>query len=259
MNEQTKNVVWNDLLSLSRYEVFYELTLSLPWLLASLFFATKQNYFLALACSFMFFLTGLRQVHNAFHDAVGISKKLTQWLMFGLSMVMLGSMHAVKINHLRHHRYCMQAEDIEATSARMSWWQAILFGPIFPFLLHRKALQVANKEQQKWIYAELTVNVLILSWVFLLQSEMWLKYHFATMLIAQCLTAFFAVWTVHHDCDEQQTMGRTIHGHIKAKLTYNMFFHTEHHLFPRVPTCKLHIVAQRLNHHAPELRLKSVF
>ena len=28
--------------------------------------------------------------------------------MFALSVLMLGSMHAVQINHLRHHRHCMQ-------------------------------------------------------------------------------------------------------------------------------------------------------
>ena len=27
--------------------------------------------------------------------------------MFVLSVLMLGSMHAVKFNHLRHHRHCM--------------------------------------------------------------------------------------------------------------------------------------------------------
>ena len=59
---------------------------------------------LGLASSFFFFLTGLRQTHNAYHYAVGIPRVACEWLMFVLSVLMLGSMHAVQINHLHHRR-----------------------------------------------------------------------------------------------------------------------------------------------------------
>ena len=259
VSERLKNVEWRDLVALNNREIFYELLLSLPWLISSIYIFINYNYFAALICSFMFFLTGLRQVHNAFHYALGISKKHTEWVMLALSIVMLGSMHAVKINHLIHHRYCMQSEDVEAASARMPWWKALLFGPIFPVLLHKKAIEIGSDNQKKWIYAELSLNALVLISVFFILDVSCLKYHFSTMLIAQCLTAFFAVWTVHHDCDEKKEIGRTIRNKIKATVTYNMFFHVEHHLFPHVPTCKLHIVAHRLDKAAPELCLKKVF
>ena len=51
-------------------------------------------------------LTGLRQVHNAFHYALGLSQRATEWLMVLLSIAMPGSMHAVKFNHLQHHKFC---------------------------------------------------------------------------------------------------------------------------------------------------------
>jgi len=38
-----------------------------------------------------------------------------------------------------------------------------------------------------------------------------------------------------------------------------MFFHLEHHLYPRVPTCHLPILAQRLDRAVPELAHKQVF
>jgi fatty acid desaturase len=34
-----------------------------------------------------------------------------------------------------------------------------------------------------------------------------------------------------------------------------MFFHLEHHLFPQVPTARLHILARRLDAAEPEARL----
>ena len=50
--------------------------------------------------------------------------------LFGTStlaavVVMLGSMHAVQINHLRHHRHVMDEDDVEAISARMMAWRGM--------------------------------------------------------------------------------------------------------------------------------------
>ena len=43
------------------------------------------------------------------------------------------------------------------------------------------------------------------------------------------------------------------------KLTYNMFYHVEHHLFPAVPTRRLPVLAQRLDEAAPEFGAQKVF
>ena len=77
-----EQVQWKDLVQLGRTDVISELFISLPWLIVSFIFAGFQWYVLALFCSFMFFLTGLRQVHNAFHIALGISRPATHWVMF---------------------------------------------------------------------------------------------------------------------------------------------------------------------------------
>lgn len=257
--ELLRDVQWRDLLPLNRWQIAHELTISAPWLIASWVAADSGYYLIALVASFMFFLTGLRQVHNAYHSALGLSRTATQWVMFVLSVLMLGSMQAVKLNHLRHHRYCMGDEDVEAMSARLPWWKAILVGPLFPLLLHLKALQIATRHERSLMLTELAAN---LSWVVLvfgLFNLPWLRYHVVAMVAGQCLTAFFAVWTVHHDCDAGSAMARTMRGKTKALLTYNMFFHVEHHLFPAVPTCKLGVLATRLDAAAPELSMNRVF
>jgi hypothetical protein len=38
-----------------------------------------------------------------------------------------------------------------------------------------------------------------------------------------------------------------------------MFYHVENYLYPTVPTCRLPILAQRLDRVAPELRALKVF
>jgi fatty acid desaturase len=78
------------------------------------------------------------------------------------------------------------------------------------------------------------------------------------MAIGQCLTSFFAVWTVHHDCD-RGSVARTVRSRLKSFLTYGMFFHLEHHLFPRVPTSRLSILASRVDRAVPGLSGRRVF
>ena len=158
----------------------------------------------------MFFLCGLRQVHNAFHYAVGVSKRGHEWLMFILSPLMMSAMHAVQFCHLRHHRHCMDDDDVEAMSARMPGWQALLLGPKFPFMLHKTALQHgaaatpcagSSSSSPRWP-AMAMFAFGVVDWTFL-------RYHVVAMTVGQCFSAFFAVWTVHHDCDREHYIART--------------------------------------------------
>lgn len=258
-DERFKAVSWRDLIVLTRAEVMVELSLSLPWLSLSLVFAYLHWYPVALAASFIFFLAGLRQTHNAFHYALGISSKACDFVMFALSVLMLGSMHAVQLNHLAHHTHCLSENDVEGSSAGATAWKAILIGPLFPIRLHRAALKTARSPWRRWIWREMLANVVVLMLVFLVIRVSWLKYHYVAMAIGQCFTSFFAVWTVHHDCRVNPHQARTLRGRLKNALTFNMFFHVEHHLFPGVPTCHLPQLAERLDRVAPELRQVQVF
>jgi fatty acid desaturase len=85
------------------------------------------------------------------------------------------------------------------------------------------------------------------------------RYHILAMAVGQCLTSFFAVWTVHHDCEADGIFARTIRGGLKGWLTYDMFYHLEHHLFPAVPTSRLPELARRLDEADPEWSVKRVF
>lgn len=153
----------------------------------------------------------------------------------------------------------MDEEDLEAASAHLPAYKAILFGPVFPVLLHHAALTMGSARVRRWTQLELLLCVVSVTCVLIFLSGSFLAYHVAVMLIGQCLTAFFAVWTVHHDCDRSHFIARTVRGRIKALSTYNMFFHMEHHLFPGVPTRNLPVLAGRLDELAPELGGHRVF
>lgn len=251
-------VEWHDLMAMSRGETWREVTLSLPWLALSLFLASEELYLLALPCSFMMFLTGLRQVHNASHHSIGIGRRANDALLFALSIVMLTAMHAVKFNHLRHHKHCLGEGDVEGASARMSGLGALAFGPRFPILLHRTALCLGNRTVRRWVRAELAAMVLWVGFVLAVDVS-WLTYHLATMAFAECLTAFFAVWTVHNHNEAAPFAARSQRGRLKNLVSYSMFFHLEHHLFPKVPTSHLATLAARLDRAAPDLATLPVF
>ena len=84
--------------------------------------------------------------------------------MFVMSVLMLGSMHAVQRNHLQHHKHCMDDEDLEGYSARFSAWRAWLYGPVFLVRLHMRGFRLGLRRHRRRILAELAAGAL---WVFL--------------------------------------------------------------------------------------------
>src|SRR5437763_12569184 len=155
-------IPWRDRAATTPSDAVRELLLPIPWLAGSLILADLDLYPPALIASFVFFLTGLRVVHGAFHYTLGLPRRATDCVMFAFSLVMLGSMHAVQWNHLRHHRHCLADDDIEAMGARRSAWGAMQLGPIFPLRLHRAALAGAPRRERRWIAGELAGNLALL-------------------------------------------------------------------------------------------------
>jgi fatty acid desaturase len=241
-----KKVEWRDLVPLTPGERLWELTLPLPWLALSLFFYGQDWPAAGLLCSFYFFLTGLRESHNAQHYSLGLTARRHDAVLFILSILMLASMHAVQVTHLHHHRHCLEEEDAEGATARLPWYRALFAGPLFPIRLHRSAWRLANRPKRAWIACELGVIALVLAVMIFCCPSTALRWHFFAMLAGECFTGFFAVWTVHHDCESMEP-GRTQRGRWLNWLSYSMFLHAEHHLYPAVPTIHLLMLAERLD------------
>jgi fatty acid desaturase len=256
--EILKKVQWKDLKQLSVMEMLIENNLTIPWLLVSWTLAYQGYYMLALPFSAFFFLTGLRQVHNGFHNSLGTNKFLTWLSLYLNSILMMASIHAVKFNHIRHHKYCLAEEDYEGKSAGMTWYGAILYGPVHMFLIHKITLQLGNRDYKKNVLIEL-LSIALFAGIAFYFSIHFLIYHIVVMVIGEFLMAFFAVWTVHHDTEEDPAMARTQREGWKNKITFSMFYHLEHHLFPAVPTIKLPELARRIDEALPELHKKETF
>ncbi len=252
-------VAWRDLVPLTGWEKLWELTLPLPWLVGSLAAYAAGGWGIGAIASFFFFLTGLRLSHNAQHRSLGIGRVAHDLVLLALSLGMAASMHAVQVTHLHHHRHTLEADDIEAAHVAWPWWRALLLGASFPVKLHTSAWRLAGQGKRLWVGAEMAAILLWLTaaWFVLGLSCLW--WHATAMVVGECFTGFFCVWTVHHGCHPHGQIARTQRGWLKNFVSYSMFYHLEHHLFPAVPTCHLPRLARRLDRGAPELIRLGVF
>ena len=135
----------------------------------------------------------------------------------------------------------------------------LALGPWFPLRLHASALAGATPRERRWIVSEIAAVLGLALAAFAFLDLGWLRYHVLAMAAGQCLTAFFAVWTVHRGCTRDGVPARTLRSPLKSALAYDMFYHLEHHLFPRVPTRRLAVLAKRLDAALPGLEAKQVF
>ena len=249
-SELRRSVCWRDLVPMRRLDGLVECLHPVPWLVGSWWLAGQALWLPAAGCSFMFFLTALRLNHEAIHHNLGFRGRGHRLVLHALSLVMLGSNHVVAFNHLRHHRHVGGPEDVEGKCGRMSFRQVLAYGPVFPLEMHVDAWRRGGQALRRRMAIDLALNLALAG-----AATAWaaLRYHLAMMVAAQCFTAFFAVWITHHGCDGEALVARTQRSRLVNLLTYNMFFHLEHHLFPAVPVKRLGRLAARVDAAFPEI------
>ncbi len=240
-------LVWRDLRALSPVQVAAEITLPIPWLISALVFGAFGLWYLTVIATFAMFMTGLRVTHNAFHNTVGLSQKSDDWLMFGLSVLLGGSMHAIEYTHLQHHRDCFGAKDIEGAIARLSFGQALIQSPTYPLRIHHTALKNGSARQKLWVRRELAAVALVQILIWLVLDNSVLQLMALALIFANLTAAMIGIWAVHRSCESTEFSARTSRSKILNTLVYGMFFHLEHHLYPGVPTRNLSVLAQRLD------------
>jgi fatty acid desaturase len=248
-------VKWRDLIGMRPRDGLVECLHPVPWLAASFYLADGRLWPLAAIASFMFFLTALRLNHEAIHGNLGFRKSGHRLVLHGLSALMLGSNSAVAFNHLRHHRHLGTAKDVEGACGRMTLWQVLCEGPCFPLRMHMEAWRHGGASLRRRMTIDLSFNVMLIGAALTTMAPA-LLYHVGAMIVAQCLTALFAVWITHRDCADEE-IARTQTSAVINFLTYNMFLHLEHHLFPAVPVRRLGILARRIATARPEVAAKA--
>jgi fatty acid desaturase len=255
IEQAPKNVSWKDLRVVPWYQFLIELSLPLPWLAASVALYESSFWFLGPICSFFFFLCCLRLNHEAIHNNLGLARIWDHAIMHGLSALMLGSNHADAFCHLLHHRDTLGADDHEGHCAKFPAWKVFLYGPRFPFDLNLATWRRGSARWRRRIAIDWGLVFVFISASFI-SGHNGFQMHAAAMIIGQCLTAYFAVWITHQGTIGTGLAGRSQRGAL-AWLSYQMFYHREHHLFPKVPVSRLSELARRLDDTVPDYKKAS--
>lgn len=254
----TQSVPWKDLVEYQRFETARELCLPLPWLLAAVFCGQQiaadmtgwalWGWIAALGVAVIYvFMLGLRVAHNAFHGTLGLSRRGDNWVMLLISVMMLGSSHAINYTHMYHHKHCMEKGDVEGELATLPFWRALIKSPIYPFYIHIVALRAAPIAQKRWIQAELAASVLVQGTLLLWCESPVLMLYSLMMLVANVSAPMVGIWAVHRQCEGSPVNARSCRSRVMNLLTCGMFYHAEHHLFPAVPTRHLAELAERID------------
>lgn len=253
----TRTVFWKDLVEYQRFETVRELCLPLPWLFA-VYVCGQQavgardivhwGWIAALGIAVIYvFMLGLRVAHNAFHGTLGLTRSGDHWVMFVISVLLLGSSHAINYTHMYHHKHCMQEGDVEGELANLPFWHALVKSPIYPVYIHIVALRDAPAAQKRWIQAELATSFLVHGSLLLWFESPVLMLYIALMLVANLGAPMIGIWAVHRQCEGSPVDARSCRSRVINMLTCGMFYHAEHHLFPAVPTCHLAELAKRID------------
>ena len=239
-------VEWRDLVVLTRREILVELTLPLPWLLAAIMAGNAGKGGWLVLATLVMFMMGLRITHNAFHRNLGISRSAGDLVMFALSALLGGAMHAIEYTHLSHHRDCLAEDDIEGKIAHLGFFSAVVHSPIYPLQIHWLALRNGSLRQKRWIAIELAAVVLLHASIWLGDNSVF-KLMALSLYFANASAPLVGIWAVHRGCDTGGFNARTSRSRLLNALTVSLFNHLEHHLYPAVPTCHLPTLAKRLD------------
>ncbi len=241
-------IPWHDLQEMRLRDTLHELALPLPWLAASWMLFASPLWFLGFPASFMFFLCALRLNHEAIHGNLGLSRRGDHLVLHALSFLMGSSNNAVAFGHMLHHKHAMGPGDFEGKCGHMSFWEVLRYGPRFPIDINCHAWTGSGQAGRRRIAIDWSLNLLMATLAVAVGG--FLLFHLVAMVIAQCLTALFAVWITHQGTSDTGLAARSQRGFL-ARLAYLMFYHREHHLFPRVPVRRLPELAQRLDSDVP--------
>ena len=115
--------------------------------------------------------------------------------------------------------------------------------------INREAWNSGRRGLQRRLVIDWTLNAALIALAFG-SGAAFLLLHVVAMGIAQCLTALFAVWITHQGTATSGLAGRSQRGPM-ARFAYLMFYHREHHLFPKVPVRRLPELAAHLDAKVP--------
>ena len=197
---------------------------------------------------FLIFVAIVTSAHDVVHGALGLTRRQTEWALFGCGAVLLASGHSYRASHLQHHRVFPGPDDPEGDPARMTLWGAVRHGPVFLPLLWFWSWKRSSRYERGWLAAEA-------AWAFTVVAAGIALWPITRGVLVYALLVHAGAWvfpllTVHlphrNYGDTPFTQTHTLRGRLVPALFLELTYHLEHHLYPQVPSHNLARLSQRL-------------
>jgi beta-carotene hydroxylase len=226
--------------------------LTRPLVLLACFAAAWQAgwWWLGLPLVFLIFVAIVTATHDVVHGSLGLSPRQTEWWLFALGAVLLESGHAYRTTHHQHHRVFPGSDDPEGDPARMPFWLALVWGPVFLPRLWWWAYRrnAGRADQQRWLLVEAiwAIAAVALS-IAILPATKGPAWYVALALGGSWVYPLLTVHLPHrHYGETPLTQTGTLRGLIVPALFLELTYHLEHHLYPAVPSHHLAELSRRL-------------
>ena len=200
---------------------------------------------------FLIFVAIVTVTHDVVHGALGLGRRSTEIALLVLGLVLLESGHAYRLTHRQHHRVFPGPDDPEGDPARLTFQNAVLYGPLFLPRLWWWAVRRSRgrRREQAFLWAEagLAAGVIVASVILAPHTLAPLVY--AILVIAgSWIYPLLTVHLPHRDYGETPlTQTHTLRGRIIPAIFLELTYHLEHHLYPQVPSHNLPELARRLD------------
>jgi beta-carotene hydroxylase len=199
---------------------------------------------------FLIFVAIVTVTHDVVHGSLGLTPRQTEWALFFFGAILLESGHAYRTTHLQHHRVFPGPDDPEGDPARMSFWRAVLHGPLFLPRLWWWAYRRnrGRPGQRRWLLLEA-------AWALAVPVAGLLLWRWTPLVLVYAVLAMVGSWVYplltvhlpHHDYgDTPLTQTGTLRGRVIPALFLELTYHLEHHLYPGVPSHHLAELSRRL-------------
>jgi len=227
-------------------------TLSAPFALAALFFlfAARGLWIGSLVCAMLItFLTYGSISHDLVHRNLRLPRALNEILLCAIELITFRCGHAYRIVHLYHHAHFPDADDIEGSASRMTWWRALLDGPILQPRLLWFALR--SGRDRAWIVFEaITVMILFAVCVALIPITIIPAAYAALVIAGSWCFPFITAYLPHDPNGESElTQTKLFRGVGYSVFALEHLYHLEHHLYPQIPHHNWPELARRLDPH----------
>lgn len=102
-------------------------------------------WWLAVPLAVVTFLAAFVQLHDAMHNALGLSRRANEAVITLAGLLLLKSGHGLRASHLRHHGHCLNEDDPEGKVVHWSLWRVVLAGPFHVLGNRTLALRLAPR------------------------------------------------------------------------------------------------------------------